>query len=234
MKTNMLLDWLVGPDPVAELKRRKASGWLAEQFPEIHVLYGIPQTAVHHPEIDTGIHVELVLEEACKLTTDPSIRFAALTHDLGKGKTDPAILPRHHGHEDAGVPLVKGLQDRFDLPEAWIELGTLVAKFHLHAHRAFEGPARGTIRFFRDAQLFERPQLLEPFLLACLADKWGRAGLQGTPYRQADYLREAFALAQAVPFRLDEDQTHSDRIRAIHRLREQYPAPTPTAGSVSV
>lgn len=216
------LGWLQGPAPWEELRDRRASGWLDANVPELARLYGVPQALEHHPESDTGRHTELVLEEACRISAEPATRFAALVHDLGKGVTDPGQWPRHVGHELAGVPLVEAVIERFDLPDDWRELAVLATRCHLRVHRIFDGPARTTIRLFRDANLFARPHLVAPLLEVCEADKRGRGGHRDRDYPQAAYLLEAFRLAGAVSERDGEERTHPARIAAIAELRRSF------------
>ncbi|MGZ8975796.1 multifunctional CCA addition/repair protein, partial [Methylomagnum sp.] len=113
-------------------------GALARLFPEIDRLFGVPQPPQHHPEVDTGVHTLLVLAEAVKLSEDPAVRFAALTHDLGKGLTDPALWPRHHGHEKAGLSALDVLCDRLKVPNNYRKLAERVMRYHGHCHRALE------------------------------------------------------------------------------------------------
>lgn len=145
--------WMKSDAPHEVMRELRASGWLREHAPELDRLYGIPQRVEHHPEVDTGIHIELTLEMAARLTEDPRVRFAALVHDLGKGLTPPEEWPRHHGHEELGFEPALELGARLGVPEEWRELGGLVARFHLHAHRALDVPPRTLVRFFRDANL---------------------------------------------------------------------------------
>jgi tRNA nucleotidyltransferase (CCA-adding enzyme) len=147
-------------------------------FPEIDALFGVPQPAQWHPEIDTGIHTLMVLEQAARLSAQPSVRFAALTHDLGKGATPKEQWPKHHGHEAASVQLLEKLCDRLRVPNEYRECAAGVARYHGHAHRAQE--------------------LRPATVLACEADMRGRTGFEERAYPQADYLRRAQGIAAAV------------------------------------
>jgi tRNA nucleotidyltransferase (CCA-adding enzyme) len=173
-------------------------GALKVLFKEIDVLFGIPQTATYHPEIDTGIHTLMVLEQAAKLSNDITVRFAALVHDLGKGITPSSEWPRHIQHESRGKPLVKQLCQRLKVPNNCLELGLLACEHHLNCHRAFELRPITIQKMFRALDLYRRPERLEPFLLACHADACGRLGFEENPYPQSDYLKACFSAATAI------------------------------------
>ena len=126
------------PDPQRFIGVLRDCGALQKLLPELDRLFGVPQPAEPHPEIDTGVHVLMVLEQAARLSDDPQVRFAALLHDLGKGTTPPGEWPRHHGHEARSVELVNGLCARLKVPAAYRELALAVARDHGNAHRAFE------------------------------------------------------------------------------------------------
>ena len=176
----------------------RSSGALARLFPTIDALFGIPQPKKWHPEIDTGLHTMMVLDQAEALNDDLEVRFAALTHDLGKGTTPKDALPSHPGHESRGARLVRELADRYPVPNNCRDLGALVAQMHTHCHRALELKSKTIIKLFEKCDAFRRPERFEQFLIACEADARGRAGLENKPYPQADYLRNAFAAARSV------------------------------------
>lgn len=167
-------------------------------FPEIERLFGVPQPAEHHPEIDTGLHTIMVLNQATRLTDDPQIRFAALMHDLGKGMTPEKEWPGHHGHEASGARLVQKICRRYRIPNAYRELAMLAARYHLDCHRVRELRAGTLLRRLEALDAFRRPQRFEQFLLACEADARGRAGFEDRDYPQADYFRKALALAGGI------------------------------------
>ncbi|MGH8292158.1 MAG: multifunctional CCA addition/repair protein [Gammaproteobacteria bacterium] len=173
-------------------------GALARVFPELDRLFGVPQPAEHHPEIDTGVHVMLVLDQAARLSPDPAPRFAALVHDLGKGTTPANKLPHHYGHEERGAELVDVLCERLRVPREFRELALLAARFHGKVHRAAELRPETVLRLLQDCDAFRRPQRFEQLLLACEADARGRTGLEARPYPQAELLRRARAAAAAV------------------------------------
>lgn len=173
-------------------------GALARVFPEVDRLFGIPQPPKHHPEIDTGLHTMMVLDQATRLSNDPEVRFAALVHDLGKGTTPADILPKHHGHEGRGARLVRELGARLRIPNAFVDLGERVARYHLHCHRALELKPSTVIELFDAVDAFRRPERFAQYLIACEADARGRTGLEDRDYPQAAYLERALTAAQAV------------------------------------
>jgi tRNA nucleotidyltransferase (CCA-adding enzyme) len=176
----------------------RASGALARLFPEIEALYGVPQPPEHHPEIDTGVHTMMVLDMAAKLSPEAMVRFAALVHDLGKGTTPREQWPRHLGHEERSVQLVRDLCGRYRVPNEYRDLAVLVARYHLHCHRALELRAGTVLEVLEALDVFRRAERLPRFLLACEADYRGRLGLEGRPYPQAERFRGAFDAARAV------------------------------------
>ncbi len=173
-------------------------GALQRVFPELERLYGVPQPAKWHPEIDTGVHVMMVVDQAARLSPDLTVRFAALTHDLGKGTTPKDILPHHYGHEERSVKLVEEVCARLKTPREFKELAVIVAKQHGLVHKAEEIRSDTLLKLLESVDAFRRPERFELFLTACEADHRGRTGLEDTPFPQAAYLRKAFAAARAV------------------------------------
>jgi tRNA nucleotidyltransferase (CCA-adding enzyme) len=173
-------------------------GALAVLFPEVEALFGVPQPKEWHPEIDTGVHLMMVLDQAEKISEDLEVRFAALTHDLGKGTTPKDHLPGHVGHETRGLPLIRRVAERLRVPAACRDLALLVSEFHTHCHRALELRAETLLKVLERTDAFRRPERFEQFLLTCEADARGRLGLEQRRYPQADYLRGAFAAANAI------------------------------------
>ena len=179
-------------------------GALARLLPEVHALFGVPQRADHHPEVDTGEHLLLVLAQAARLRRDSRVAFAALLHDLGKGITPADTLPSHHGHEHAGLPLVSAVCERLRAPNAHRQLALLVCEHHLNVHRAYELRGVTLLKLLEACSALRDPERFELFLTACEADARGRLGFEDTPYPQADYLRRARDIAAALtagPFR---------------------------------
>jgi len=173
-------------------------GALEKLFPEINRLWGVPQPEKHHPEIDTGVHTMMVLTQAAKLSGDTKVRFAALVHDLGKGTTPKSQWPKHIDHESRGVPLVEALCDRYRIPNDYRELGMIVAKYHLHYHRAAELRADTFLKTLVSLDAFRRPERFELFLLACEADSRGRPGFENKDFEQPDIYRKVFKAANAI------------------------------------
>lgn len=173
-------------------------GALKVLFPELDRLWGVPQPEKHHPEIDTGIHTMMVLTQAAKLSDDPRVRFAALVHDLGKGTTEKSQWPKHIDHESRGVPLVEALCDRYRIPNDYRELGVIVAKYHLHYHRAAELRADTFLKTLESLDAFRRPERFELFLLSCEADSRGRTGYEDAHFEQPDIFRKLFSTANEI------------------------------------
>jgi len=185
-------------------------------LPEVDCLFGIPQPAQHHPEIDTGRHTLMVLEQACKLSHLPEVRFAALVHDVGKGTTPREDWPRHIGHEARGVPLIRLIAARLCLPNAWRDLSIAVSRFHLNCHRAFELRAETILKMLSALDAFRRPERFEQFLIACEADARGRKGFEERPYPQRQYLTSALERARQVDVKsLDNGIHHGKKVAAL-------------------
>ncbi|MFC3150810.1 multifunctional CCA addition/repair protein [Litoribrevibacter euphylliae] len=160
-------------------------------FPEVDQLFGVPQRKEYHPEIDSGIHTLMVLEQATALSDEVAVRFAALTHDLGKGITPEEMLPRHIGHEFKGLQLVEALCQRLKVPNKMRELALLVCELHLQCHTAFQLKPSTVLKLLDKLDAWRKPERFEHFLLACEADAKGRTGYENIDYPQAEYLRQA-------------------------------------------
>lgn len=184
--------------PVRYFRVLRRCGALARLFPELDALYGVPQPQAHHPEIDTGVHVMMVLEQAARLSNDTRVRFAALTHDLGKATTPESEWPQHIGHEARSVELIKALCQRLRIPNEFRDLAMLVARYHSHCHRARELKAKTLHDTLASLDVFRRFDRLEMFLKACEADARGRKGYEDKPYPEAGIFRHAYAAACAV------------------------------------
>ncbi len=189
---------LAGPRPRVFFEALRGCGALQIVFPEIDRLFGVPQPAKWHPEIDTGLHTMMVIDEAEKVSDAPEVRFAALVHDIGKGVTRKQDLPSHPGHEKTGRRMIKELADRLPVPRACRDLGMLVAEYHTHCHRAFELRHDTLVKLLEKTDAFRRPERFELFLLACEADARGRTGFEMRDYPQAERLRSALAAASRV------------------------------------
>lgn len=173
-------------------------GALRKIMPEVEALFGVPQPAKYHPEIDCGIHVMMVLDDTARHERVLEVRFAALGHDLGKGNTPADILPRHIGHEQRSVDLLKGLCARLRVPAECRDLALLVAKQHGNIHRARELRADTIVRLFDSCDLWRKPERFNLILQACESDARGRTGHENDPYPQAAYLLRCAQAAQAV------------------------------------
>jgi tRNA nucleotidyltransferase (CCA-adding enzyme) len=179
-------------------------GALERIYPEIDALFGVPQPARWHPEIDSGVHTLMVLDQAVRLSPDAKVRFAALVHDLGKARTPPSEWPRHHGHEERSVSLIESLAARLRVPGEYRDLAVLVARQHGLVHRAFELRPKTVMDLLERSDALRRPERFARMLLACEADSRGRAGLENDPYPQRDYLLSAQAIAASVKPSLEE------------------------------
>jgi tRNA nucleotidyltransferase (CCA-adding enzyme) len=186
------------PNPERFFEVLRGCGALARVFPEVDALFGVPQPEKHHAEIDTGVHCMMVLQQATQLSDDPRVRFAALTHDLGKGTTPPEQWPRHVGHEHRSVDLVRGLCERMRVPNDYRDLALITARYHGDAHRAAELRATTVLKLLEATDAFRRPERFEQFLLACEADARGRQGHENDPYPQGDLLREALQVCSSI------------------------------------
>jgi tRNA nucleotidyltransferase (CCA-adding enzyme) len=225
---------LAEPAPSAFVQTLRACGALRTLFPEIDALYGVPQRAEFHPEVDTGKHLELVLDMAAKLAPkDDLVGFAALTHDLGKALTPADVLPRHIGHERAGLEPLRRLAARLRVPSEHLALAENVCRFHLDIHRAFELRPETLLGVLERIDAFRRPTRLDKLLLACEADKRGRLGSEDAAYPQAAYVRAACDAARAVDAAAFAalglegaaigDAVRKARIAAIARVKESQP-----------
>lgn len=206
-------------------------GALQKIMPELDRLWGVPQPAVHHPEVDTGVHVMLVIDYASRQGYALPVRFAALTHDLGKGTTAAHVLPRHIGHEERGVGLVKALCQRLRVPNDCRDLAVIAARFHGKVHRALEMRPDTMLDLLHDTDALRQPQRFGQLLLACECDARGRTGFEDKPYPQADHLRlvlraatsiDAGAVAgqQSAPEKIRE-AVYQARLRAVKAALEE-------------
>jgi tRNA nucleotidyltransferase (CCA-adding enzyme) len=171
---------------------------LAKIIPEVDALFGVPQPENHHPEIDCGIHTMLVVDDAALHDYPLEVRFAALTHDLGKAATPKDILPRHIGHELRSVELLQAMCERLRVPGECRDLGLLSARYHGDIHRAKELRAETIVKLFQSADAWRRPERFSHLLQACASDARGRTGHENDAYPQADYLLQLLAAARAV------------------------------------
>jgi len=212
---------LMSAEPRVFFSVLRDCGALKVLFPEIDRLFGVPQPEKWHPEVDTGLHMLLVLDQVSRMTPSLPARFAALVHDLGKGTTPANVLPSHHGHEQRGVKLIAQLCERLRVPNDCRQLAELVSRFHTHVHRAKELKPSTMLEVLESTRAMQQPERFEDFLLACEADARGRTGLEDNPYPQADLFRAALKAAAAIR---SEDVNTEGRIgpaigEAIRRAR---------------
>ena len=223
---------LAAPNPEKFIEALHECGALKVLFPDIERLFGVPQPKHHHPEIDTGIHTLLVLQQACLLSSEPEVRFAALTHDLGKGTTDKDLLPHHYGHELRGYHLVRTLCDRYKAPKHYKQLAEITAKYHTHIHRAFEQKPKTLLKVLESTDAFRRPERFIQFLLVCTADSRGRPSYEDNPYTQADFFRLLLEKVSEVDVKdivaagfkgiAIREQLHQKRMVVVKALRREW------------
>jgi tRNA nucleotidyltransferase (CCA-adding enzyme) len=199
-------------------------GALVQLFPEIDRLWGVPQPRRWHPEVDCGEHTMLSLQAAADASDDLMVRFATLTHDLGKGNTPEEILPSHYGHEERGVELIQALCARIRVPARYRELAWRCARYHGYMHRLYELKPKTLLKLFLGLDAFRQPQRLKQFTLVCQADYQGRQGYQQRPFSQAEDLELIYqAASEITPNNLDPglvgrllgDAIKRERVRGI-------------------
>ncbi len=184
------------PSRMFELLRQ--CGALARLLPEVDALWGVPQRADYHPEVDTGVHVMMVIDMAARLGAALPARFAALTHDLGKARTPADILPRHHGHEAKSAALVDGLCERLKVPVDCRDVARLAARYHGDMHRVEELRPETKLTLLERCDALRRPERFELILLACEADYRGRLGWEARDYTQAATWRATLVAVRGV------------------------------------
>jgi len=176
----------------------RSCGALARLLPEVDCLWGVPQPEAHHPEIDTGVHLMMVIDQAARLQAPLSVRYACLGHDLGKGTTRPEEWPRHIAHEARSVALVRAVSERLRVPAECRELAEVVAREHGNVHRSATLNAQSVVRLLDRCDAWRRPDRFAEMLLACECDARGRLGLQDRPYPQRAQLQQALDRARAI------------------------------------
>jgi len=225
---------LVEPCPGRYIETLRECNALERIFPELDRLFGVPQPPSHHPEIDTGVHTLMAMEQAVRLGADSVTRFAVLVHDLGKGTTPPGEWPRHLDHEQRGADLVRALCQRLRIPNMYRELGVLTARFHTHCHRALELRPKTLLNTLQGLDALRKPRRFEQFLVACEADARGRMGLESRNFPQADFMSRIHQAAAGVRARplLEQGLTglalaealQRDRLAAITEARREFKA----------
>ncbi len=220
---------LMEQTPSRMFEALRECGALARILPEVDALWGVPQRADYHPEVDTGVHVMMVIDYAASQGFTLPVRFAALTHDLGKATTPDDILPRHIGHEGRSADLLKPLCERLRVPNECRDLALLVAREHGNIHRVMEFGAAALVRLFERADALRKPARFAEALQACMSDARGRLGLGQQPYPQADRLRNALMAARSVDagavaqaFSADpgkiKEAVHAARVAAVRKV----------------
>ena len=189
---------LMEPRPDVFIQVLRDCGALAELLPEVDALFGVPQTALHHPEVDSGVHVLMVLQQCAAHAQPLTVRWACLLHDLGKGSTPPAEWPRHIAHEMRGLKQVRAVNARYKAPKDCQELAVLVCEYHTHGHRALELKASTLLELLQNFDAYRRPQRFVEFVAACEMDARGRLGFEQRDYPQAAYLQGAMQAAREV------------------------------------
>jgi tRNA nucleotidyltransferase (CCA-adding enzyme) len=189
---------LMAARPSRMLQVLRDCGALKKLLPEVDRLYGVPQPAEHHPEIDTGVHLEMVLDETARVHAPLDVRFAALCHDLGKGTTAKELLPRHIGHEQRSVTLLRNVCERLRVPVPCRELAEVVAREHGHIHGAMSFGAEALLRLLLRCDAIRRPDRFVRVLMACESDARGRLGLQQRDYPQSAHLQNMLDAALSV------------------------------------
>lgn len=195
-------------------------GALKVILPELDRLFGVPQPEQYHPEIDTGIHTLMVLQQACRLSNNTDVRFAALMHDLGKGTTKKSEWPKHINHEERGAKIVLEVCKRLRIPNEYRDLAEKTARFHLHYHRALELKPSTIVKTLEQLDAFRKPERFEKFLLASEADAKGRTGYENEYFEQGDFLRKALKAACNVDVDAIMAQGFKDRELA-EKIREE-------------
>ena len=186
---------LLEQDPQVYFEVLRECGALQVIMPEIDCLWGIPNPAKWHPEIDSGIHTMMVLKQAQQLSNKLTVRFASLCHDLGKGLTPADNYPHHHGHEKLGLKPIKALCSRLKVPNECRDLALLDSEFHTHVHKAFELRADTIVKLFDRLDAWRKETRFYDFLTCCLADMRGRTGFEEAEYPQAEYLKTLYQVA---------------------------------------
>jgi len=210
---------------------------LESLWPDLHALWGVPNPAQWHPEICSGIHTMMVLQQAVKLTLNnhphkTAIRFAALCHDLGKGLTKQEKWPSHRGHEKAGLPLVENICAQLKIPTKCRELALKVCEHHLHCHKAFQLKPSTLLKIFNQLDIWRKPEEFNNFITACKADFLGRLGFENLPYPQEQYLKDTMLAATQVDAKAFVEQglkglaikeaIAKARLNAITKVKEHY------------
>jgi tRNA nucleotidyltransferase (CCA-adding enzyme) len=223
---------LLETHPQVYFENLRGCGALAVWFPELAILWGIPNPPKWHPEIDTGMHTMMVLQQAVDLSGKLNVRFAALVHDLGKGLTPTENWPSHPGHEKLGLDAINTLCNRLKAPNDCRELGLMVCEYHTHVHQAFELKASTVLGMLNRCDVWRKPQRFADFLLSCKADARGRTTFENSEYKNAEYIWQAYEAAAKVDIKAIvakgyqgkaiKQQTEQQRISVIQTFKDSY------------
>ncbi len=178
---------LMEQNPAKMIEVLRECGALAVLLPEVDALFGVPQRADYHPEIDSGIHTLMVLQKAADMGLSLPERYAALLHDLGKAKTPADILPKHHGHDLNGVSLVREVNERLRAPRACAELAELVCRWHIIFHQVAQLKPATVLNTLKKTDAFRRPERFQTALNVCVADQRGRLNFEDAEYPQGEH-----------------------------------------------
>jgi len=212
------------PHPDQFFLALRQSHALKKIIPCLDRLFGVPQSPRSHPEVDTGIHSMLVLQQACRLSNHGPVRWAALLHDVGKGATDQSLWPKHVGHEHSGETLVEALDQHLKTPKDYQQLSRMAARYHTEVHRLSELSADTIITLLEQLDAFRRPKRFEQFLTVCLADCRGRSSYENAPYPQKKTLMHWFQALQQIDLKPTVQccTDPSDIRAAVHQVRKQH------------
>ncbi len=230
---------LMEATPSRMIEVLRACGALVRLLPEVDRLFGVPQRAEYHPEIDTGVHLMMVLDMSARLAAPLAVRFACLTHDLGKGTTPADVLPRHIGHEGRSARLLAHLCERLRVPTECRELADVVAREHGNIHASGPLDAAAVMRLLERCDALRKPERFDQVLWACECDARGRLGFEERPYPQRARLMAALDAVLAVPTaeiarRAMEAgmqgaavgrRIHDERVKALENRKEIFQKP---------
>lgn len=220
------------PNPEVFFQVLHQCGALKEIWPDLANLWGVPNPEQWHPEICSGVHTMMVLQQAVKLSNKGSVRFAALCHDLGKSLTPSNEWPSHRGHEKSGLPLIEKICEQLKIPTEYKKLALKVGEYHLHCHKIFQLKASTILKMFHKLDVWRKPEEFNDFVLACKADFLGRLGFEERPYPQEKYLHELLQGVQSITAKvfveqglmgiaIKEAMEHA-RLNVIKTIKHQY------------
>lgn len=210
---------LAGPAPKVFFDVLRNCEALSVILPEVDRLFGVPQSPKHHPEIDTGVHTMLALDQATHISDDPEIRFATVMHDIGKAQTPRQEWPHHKGHEQRGAELMEGIRARIPMPKEYFRLAQMTCALHTLCHRVYALSSKEVLDLFKQLDVRRRPKTVEKFLIACTADARGRKNKENEDYPQASYIRECAKAICAI--KLNSNSLANKSADEIHALYQK-------------